>query len=90
MFESSFISLKTPRCFDILIVTGGRVKSAQFHAFSGVTLNYIIESIPQSSVKKLGSLGCAKQFLSPESVLHLYKSTIRSGIEYCLLLLLCV
>lgn len=43
----------------------------------------MIESIVRSVAKKLGSLCRARQFSSPGSILHFYKSTVRPCIEYC-------
>ena len=43
---------------------------------------YII-SIAKTTSKKIGTLICSMKFHSPEVVLYLYKSTIRSCMEYC-------
>ena len=45
--------------------------------------NNYIESIAKSAAMKVGSLYRAQNFLSPESILYLYKATIRPCIEYC-------
>ena len=45
--------------------------------------NNYIESIAKSAAMKVGSLYRARNFLSPESILYLYKATIRPCIEYC-------
>ena len=44
--------------------------------------SYII-TIVQTSSKTIGALICSMKFLSPEVALYLYKSTIRSCMEYC-------
>ena len=44
--------------------------------------SYII-SIAKTSSKKIGALIRSMKFLSPESALYLYKSTIRPCMEYC-------
>ena len=44
--------------------------------------SYII-SIAKTASKKIGALICSMKFLSPELALYLYKSTIRSCMEYC-------
>lgn len=44
--------------------------------------NYI-EAIAKSASMKVGSLLRARNYLTPESILYLYKSTIRPCIEYC-------
>ena len=44
--------------------------------------SYII-SITKTASKKIGALIHFMKFLSPEVVLHLYKSTIRRCMEYC-------
>ena len=45
-------------------------------------LSYII-SIAKTAFKKIGALLCSKKFRSPEVPLYLYKSIIRSCMEYC-------
>ena len=42
-----------------------------------------IQSIAKAASRKVGSLFRAQRFLSPESILYLYKSTIRPCMEYC-------
>ena len=44
--------------------------------------SYII-SIAKTASKKIGALISSMKFLSPEVALYLYKSTIRSNMEYC-------
>ena len=44
--------------------------------------NYII-AIAKSAAMKVGSLIRSRKFLSRESILYLYKSTIRPSMEYC-------
>ena len=44
--------------------------------------SYII-SIAKTASKKIGALIRSMKFLSPEVALYLYKSTIRSCMEYC-------
>ena len=44
--------------------------------------SYII-SIAKTASKNIGALICYMKFLSPEVALYLYKSTIRSCMEYC-------
>jgi len=44
--------------------------------------NYI-ESVAKSASMKVGSLHRVRHFLSPESILYIYKSTIRPAMEYC-------
>ena len=48
-----------------------------------LTWNNYIESIAKSAPMKIGSLYRARNFLSPESILYLYKATIRPCLEYC-------
>ena len=43
---------------------------------------YII-SIAKTACKKIGALIHSMKFVSPEVALYLYKSTIRSCMEYC-------
>ena len=45
--------------------------------------NTYIESIAKSAAMKVGSLFRSRNFLSPESILYLYKATIRPCMEYC-------
>ena len=45
-------------------------------------VSYII-SIAKTASKKIGALVRSMKFLSPEVALYLYKSTIRSYMEYC-------
>ena len=40
-------------------------------------------SIAKITSKKIGALICSMKFLSPKIALYLYKSTIRSCMEYC-------
>ena len=42
-----------------------------------------IQSIAKAASKKVGSLYRAQYFLTPESILYLYKSTIQPCMEYC-------
>ena len=42
-----------------------------------------IQSIAKAASRKVGSLYGAQRFLTPESILYLYKSTIRPCMEYC-------
>ena len=42
-----------------------------------------IKSIAKSAAMKVGSLYRARHYLSPECILHLYKSLIRPHMEYC-------
>ena len=44
--------------------------------------SYVI-SIAKSASQKIGALICSMKFLSSEVALYLYKSTIRSYMEYC-------
>ena len=44
--------------------------------------SYIV-SIAKTTSKKIGALIRSMKFLSPEVALYLYKSTIRSCMEYC-------
>ena len=46
-----------------------------------LTWNNYIESIAKSAAMKIGSLYRARNFLSPESILYLYKATIRPCLE---------
>ena len=48
-----------------------------------LTWNNYIESIAKSAAMKIGSLYRARNFLSSESILYLYKATIRPCLEYC-------
>ena len=45
--------------------------------------NSYIESIAKSAAMKVGSLLRARRYLTPETILYLYKSTIPLGMEYC-------
>ena len=47
------------------------------------TWNTYIESIAKSAARKVGSLFRSRNFLSPDSILYLYKATIRPCMEYC-------
>ena len=42
-----------------------------------------IQSIAKAASRRVGSLYRAQRFLTPETILHLYKSTIRPCMEYC-------
>ena len=42
-----------------------------------------IQSIAKAASRKVGSLYRAQHFLTPESILYLYKSTIQPCMEYC-------
>ena len=44
---------------------------------------YIIQSIAKAASRKVGSLYSAQRFLTPESILYLYKSTILPCMENC-------
>ena len=44
--------------------------------------SYVV-SIAETVSKEIGILICSMKFLSPEAALYVYKSTIRSGMEYC-------
>ena len=44
--------------------------------------SYLI-SVAKTATKKIGALVRSMKFLSPEVALYLYKSTIRSCMEYC-------
>ena len=48
-----------------------------------LTWNDYIKSIAKSAAMKVGSLYRARQYLSSECILHLYKSLIRPCMEYC-------
>ena len=41
------------------------------------------QSIAKTASRKVGSLYRAQRFLTPESILYMYKSTIRRCMEYC-------
>ena len=45
--------------------------------------NNYIENIARTAAKKVGSLYRARKLLTPESILYLYKATIRPCMEYC-------
>ena len=47
------------------------------------TWNTYIESIAKSAAMKVGSLFRSRNFLSPDSILYLYKAIIRPCMEYC-------
>ena len=51
--------------------------------FSKLDLGTSIISIAKSAYKKIGALIRSMKFLSPEVALFLYRSTIRSCMEYC-------
>ena len=51
--------------------------------FSKLDWDFYIISIAKSASKKIGALIRSMKFLSPEVALYLYKSNIRSCIEYC-------
>ena len=42
-----------------------------------------IQSVSKKAAQRIGSLYRASRYLPPESILYLYKSTIRSLMEYC-------
>ena len=42
-----------------------------------------LQSIAKAASRKVGSLYRSLRFLTPETILYLYKSTIRPGMEYC-------
>ena len=44
---------------------------------------HYIQNIAMASSRKVGSLYRSQRFLTPETILHLYKSTIRPCMEYC-------
>ena len=44
---------------------------------------HYIQNIAMASSRKVGSLYRSQRFLTPETILHLYKSTIQPCIEYC-------
>ena len=48
-----------------------------------LTCNEYICSIAKKAAMKVGSLFRARRYLSPECILHLYKSLIRPCMEYC-------
>ena len=48
-----------------------------------LTWNEYIRSIAKKASMKVGSLFRARRYLSTESILHLYKSSIRPCMEYC-------
>ena len=50
---------------------------------SSLSWGQYIEDIAKAASKKIGSLHRAKSFLTPESILYIYKSTIRPCLEYC-------
>ena len=50
---------------------------------SDLTWNDYIKSIAKSASMKVGSLYRARHYLTPECILHLYKSLIRPCMEYC-------
>ena len=63
-------------------------KNSHFHllglSFSNdFSWNNYIDSISKTAAIKVGYLYRARNFLSPESILYLYKTTIRPCIEYC-------
>ena len=45
--------------------------------------NKYVQLIANSAAKKVGSLFRARKILTPESILYLYKATIRPCFEYC-------
>ena len=47
------------------------------------TWNSYIESIAKSAAMKVGSFFRVRHFLSPESIIYIYKATIRPCLEYC-------
>ena len=51
--------------------------------FSKLDWGSFIISIAKTASKKIGALIRSMKFLSPEVALYLYKSTIRSCMEYC-------
>ena len=48
-----------------------------------LTWNDYVETIAKSAAQKVGSLYRARAYLTPESILYLYKATIRPCMEYC-------
>lgn len=72
-----------------IIMAAANIQEYNSLCFFGITFStdikseYYIESVAGSADKKGGSLWRAPLFFSPESVLRIYKSTIRPGIGYC-------
>ena len=58
-------------------------KMPELAFFSKLDWGFYIVSIAKTASKKIGALIRSMKFLSPEAVLHLYKSTIRPCMEYC-------
>ena len=48
-----------------------------------LTWNEYVEAIAKSAAQKVGSLYRARAYLTPESILYLYKASIRPCMEYC-------
>ena len=48
-----------------------------------LTWNEYVETIAKSAAQKVGSLYRARAYLTPESILYLYKASIRPCMEYC-------
>ena len=72
-----------------VMMNGAELPENSYFRLLGLTFsndfswNNYIESIAKSAAMKVGSLYRAQNFLSPESILYLYKATIRPCIEYC-------
>ena len=58
-------------------------KMLGFTFSSKLGLGFYIISIAKTASKKIGALVCSMEFLSPEVVLCLYKSTMQPCMEYC-------
>ena len=50
---------------------------------NSLTWNEYIQAIAKSAAQKVGSLYRARAYLTPKSILYLYKATIRPCMEYC-------
>ena len=84
----SFNNYKKPSLPPIAMAKNTLPESTSFKllglTFTGnMNWNRYIESIAKAAAKKVGSLYRARKLLTPESILYLYKATIRPCMEYC-------
>ena len=84
----SISSFRTPFLPSVLMNDSELTESAQIRLLgltfrNNVSWNPYIESIAKSAAMKVGSLFWVRHFLPPESILYIYKATIRPCIEHC-------
>ena len=84
----SVTKCRDPNLFPITMYGQGLPENDSFRLLGltinkGLTWNQYIEGIAKSAAQKVGSLYRANAYLTPESILYLYKATIRPCMEYC-------